>query len=168
MSAATGLVVGGWLFLTGGELPVLFGLLAFLLNYIPNLGSILAAVPAIVLTALQHGASKAAVVAAGYLVVNVVVGNVIEPRVMGRALGLSPLVVLVSVVVWGWLLGPVGALLSALLTVMVKLLLLATSDLRALGLVLGPAPDLASEEAPQASEEGLAEDVVPHARGTDG
>jgi AI-2 transport protein TqsA len=140
VSLATGLLVGGWVWVLGGDLPILFGLMAFVLNYIPNLGSILAAIPAVGLALLQHGPGTAAGMAAGYLTINVVIGNIVEPRIMGRALGLSPLVVVLSVVVWGWLLGPTGALLSALLTVLVKLMLFSTEDLRWVALLLGPPP----------------------------
>ncbi len=157
-SATTGVAVALWLWLVGGDLPVLFGLLAFVLNYIPNIGSILAAAPAIALAFLEGGASAALLVAAGYVGVNVVIGNVVEPRIMGRALGLSPLVVLLSVIVWGLLLGPVGALLSALLTVFVKLVLSSTKDLRPLAQHLGPTP---RDSAAAGASADLVEVVVP-------
>lgn len=137
-SMATGALIGAWTWLLGGELPVLFGALAFLLNYVPNLGSFVAAIPAIALGLLGGGLQHALLLALGYTVVNLAIGNIVEPRVMGRALGLWPLVILLSVMFWGWLLGVTGALLSALLTVLVKMLLLATADLRPLGLALGP------------------------------
>ena len=137
-SAATGLCVGVLTWQLGADLPLLYGLLAFLLNYIPNLGSIIAAFPPIVLALLQQGAGPALLMAAGYLTINMILGNLIEPRIMGRALGLSPLAVLLSVIFWGWLLGMIGALFSALLTLLVKLLLLTAEDLRPLARALGP------------------------------
>lgn len=137
-SLVTGLFIGLWLLGMDADLPILFGLLAFFLCYIPTLGSIIAALAAVGLGLLQHGLGHATLIALGFAVVNIVIGNVVEPRVMGRVLGLWPLVILLSVLVWGWLLGVVGAVLSALLTLAVKLLLLATDDLRPLGLMLGP------------------------------
>ena len=137
-SAVTGLCVGALTWLLDADLPLVYGLLAFLLNYIPNLGSIIAAVPTIVLALLQQGAGHAILMASGYVLINMVVGNFVEPRIMGRALGLSPLAVLLSVIFWGWLLGMIGALFSALLTLLVKLLLLSAEDLRPLARALGP------------------------------
>jgi predicted PurR-regulated permease PerM len=133
-------------------------LIAFLLNYIPTLGSIVAGVTAVGMALLQHEPQHAGMVALGYLVINTAIGNVFEPRVMGRALGLWPVVVLVSVVFWGWLLGVMGAVLSALLTQTLKLLLLATPDLRAIGIALGPTP---IAPAMRASQADLLEEAMP-------
>jgi predicted PurR-regulated permease PerM len=157
-SLATGLLIGGWLWVIDADLPILFGLIAFLLNYIPTLGSIVAGVTAVGVALLQHEPQHAGLVALGYLVINTAIGNVFEPRVMGRALGLWPVVVLVSVVFWGWLLGVMGAVLSALLTQTLKLLLLATPDLRAIGLALGPT---SIAPAVRASQADLLEEAMP-------
>ncbi len=157
-SIGTGLLVGGWLALVDADLPISLGLLAFFFNYVPTLGAVVATGAGILVALLHGGPEHVALVAAGYAVINVGVGNVVEPRVMGRALGLWPLVVLVSVVFWGWLLGVVGALLSALLTQTVRLALLATPDLRAIGLLLGPAPAAVPNRASQAD---LVEEAMP-------
>jgi predicted PurR-regulated permease PerM len=138
-SAATGALVALWCWVCGVDLPILWGLLAFLLNYIPNIGSIIAAVPAILLALVQHGPGTAMAVGAGYLAVNFIIGNMLEPRWMGRALGLSSLVVFLSMLVWGWLLGPVGALFSAPLTMMLKHWLEHTEDLAWIAVLLSPA-----------------------------
>lgn len=123
LSLATGLLAGFWCAVLGVDFALLWGLLAFLLNYIPNLGSIIAAVPPILLALVQLGPGRALAVAAGYVAVNTLIGNLIEPQVMGRRLGLSPLVVFLSLVFWGWVWGPVGMLLSVPLTMMVKIML---------------------------------------------
>ena len=94
-----------------------------MLNYVPNIGSIIAAVPAVLLTLVQLGFNTALLVAAVYLVVNICIGSLIEPKFMGRGLGLSIVVVFVSLVFWGWVLRPVGMLLSVPLTITVKLAL---------------------------------------------
>lgn len=120
---ATGLLVGMWTALLGLDAAVLWGLLAFALNYIPFIGSLLASIPPIVVALLNIDVITGVGVAAGIFFVNFLVGNIIEPRVMGRTMGLSPLVVLLSVALWGWVLGPVGALLSVPLTVIVKIVL---------------------------------------------
>lgn len=119
-SLATGVLISIGMILLGVDYPVLWGLLAFLLNFIPNIGSIIAAVPAILLAMLQLGPGAALAVGIYFLAVNMVIGNFIEPRVMGRGMGLSTLVVFMSLVFWGWLLGPVGMMLSVPLTMLVK------------------------------------------------
>ena len=139
MSLLTGVLVFVWCWWRGVDVPVLWGLLAYLLNYIPTVGQIIAAVPAITLALIQLGPGEALVVAAGFGGINLTIGA-IEPRVMGQALGLSDLVVLVSMVVWGWLLGPVGALVSAPLTMVIKHSLAHSDDLRWLAELLGPSP----------------------------
>jgi predicted PurR-regulated permease PerM len=137
-SLATGLVVAVWLWIVGVDYPLLWGLLAFLLNFVPNIGSILAAVPAVLLALIQLGVTQALLAVAGYAVVNVVIGNFIEPRFMGRGLGLSTLVVFLSLVFWGWVLGPVGMLLSVPLTIAVKIVLDSRADTRWMAVMLGP------------------------------
>ena len=137
-SLLTGALVAGWLVLLGIDHAALWGLVAFLFNFIPTIGSFLAAVPAVLLAALQGGPVPAALAAAGYLAVNVAVGIALENRLMGRQLGLSALVVFVSLVFWGWLLGPVGMLLSIPLTVVIKLGLEASPATRPWAELLGP------------------------------
>src|SRR5690606_124369 len=158
ISMATGASIGLWHWTIDADLPVLFGLIAFLLNYIPTLGSIAAGVIATAVGLLQYGVEHALLLALGYVVVNVLFGEIIEPRVMGRALGLWPLVVLLSVVFWTWMLGMVGAVLSALLTQAVKLMLLATPDLRPVGLALGPRP---ASPPTRESQVDLLEEAMP-------
>ena len=116
VSLATGLLIGGWLALLGVDFAVLWGFLAFLLNYVPNVGSTLAAVPAVLLALVQLGAGRALLAAAGYMVVNFVLDNIVEARVMGRRLDLSALVVFLSLLFWGALLGPVGMVICIPLT----------------------------------------------------
>ncbi|HAY38324.1 MAG TPA: hypothetical protein DCY53_02645, partial [Desulfobacteraceae bacterium] len=116
---------------------VLWGLLAFFLNYVPNIGSIIAAIPAILLALIQLGFVKSIIVAGGFVVINLVVGNVIEPRFMGRGLGLSTLVVFLSLLFWGWVLGPVGMLLSVPLTMTAKIALDSREETRWLAILLG-------------------------------
>ena len=138
ISLATGATIAAWLTLLGVEYPLLWGLLAFLLNYVPNIGSIIAAVPAIMMAFIQLGIGPALATAAGYLVVNIAVGSVIEPRVMGRGMGLSTLAVFLSLLFWGWVLGPVGMVLSVPLTMILKIALESRDDTRWFAVLLGP------------------------------
>lgn len=132
----TGLMVGIWVALCGLNSPILWGFVAFALNYIPNLGSIIAAVPAVMLALVQLGIGPAILVAVGYLAINIVIGNLLEPQILGRRLGLSALVVFLSLVFWGWVWGPVGMLLSVPITMVVKIALENTKDLRWLAVLL--------------------------------
>ncbi len=145
MSMATGIIIAVWLNMLGVDYPLLWGVLAFLLNYIPNIGSIIAAIPAVLLAFIQLGPAPAIFSAAGYFVTNGVIGNLIEPRFMGRGLGLSTLVVFVSLVFWGWVLGPVGMLLSVPLTMTVKIALESNDDTRWIAILLSSEPPTAIE-----------------------
>lgn len=143
VSAATGVCVALLLLAVGVDFAVLWGLVAFLLNFIPNIGSILAAVPAMAVAMVQPGLGPLSmlVVGLGYLVINMVIGNIVEPQLMGRRLGLSPLVVFLSLVFWGWVWGSVGMLLSVPLTIVVRIVLERSHELRWIAVLLGPSPE---------------------------
>ena len=123
MSLLTGALVALFLLVVEVDFAILLGVLAFALNYIPVIGSIVAALPGILLAFVEFGLGTSVLVAAGYVVINVGVSNGIEPRYLGDGLGLSPLVVILSVLLWGWVLGPMGMLLSVPLTMSVKIAL---------------------------------------------
>ena len=139
ISLVTGILATVLLALLGVDYAILWGLLAFILNYVPNIGSIIAAIPPVLLASVQLGLFKAAILAAGYVVLNITMGNVIEPRFMGKGLGLSTLVVFLSLLFWGWVLGPVGMLLSVPLTITAKIALDSREDTRWLSILLGSA-----------------------------
>jgi AI-2 transport protein TqsA len=121
ISLTTGALIWLWLTLLGVDFALLWGFVAFILNFIPNVGSIVAAIPAVLLAFAQLGFGPALLTLAGYLVVNNVIGNMIEPKVMGKGLGISTLVVFVSLVFWGWMFGIVGMLLAVPLTMVFKI-----------------------------------------------
>ncbi|WP_445778114.1 AI-2E family transporter [Shewanella sp.] len=121
VSLATAGVIGIGLSIIGVDYALLWAVIAFLFNYIPNIGSIIAAIPAVLLAFIQIGPGAAGITGLLYLGTNMVMGNVVEPRFMGRGLGLSTLVVFLSLIFWGWLLGSVGMLLSVPLTMIVKI-----------------------------------------------
>ncbi|GAB2794149.1 AI-2E family transporter [Halomonas shantousis] len=140
ISLVTGVLVWISCWLIGVDFPLLWATLAFCLNYIPNIGSALAAIPAVLLTLAmpEGGLFKAMLLSGAYLGINFLMGNIIEPRVMGRTLGLSTLVAFLSLVVWGWILGPVGMLLSVPLTMTLKIALESHPETRWLARLLGP------------------------------
>jgi AI-2 transport protein TqsA len=148
VSLATGIIIAVWLAILGIDYPLLWGLLAFALNYVPNIGSIIAAVPALLLALVQVGVIKTLAAAGGYVAVNLIMGNAIEPRFMGRGLGLSTLVVFLSLLFWGWVLGPVGMLLSVPLTITAKIALDSRPETRWLAILLGPEKAVPAQTAP--------------------
>lgn len=139
LSVVTGVLCGGWAAICGVDFPLLWGLLAFLLNYIPTLGILIATIPPVAVALIQLGPAGALVVLGGYGVINFTLGNLVEPRIMGRALGLSPVVVFTSMVFWGWLWGPIGALLAVPLTMVIKIAMANIEDLRWAAVLLGSA-----------------------------
>ena len=110
VSVATGFLAWGLTKSIGLDFPGLWGMLAFLLNYVPTIGSIIAAVPAVLLALVQLGVPEAMGVMVGFIAINVAFGNLIEPRLMGYGVGISPMIVFIGLVFWGWVFGPVGML----------------------------------------------------------
>ncbi|MGX2985900.1 AI-2E family transporter [Ursidibacter sp. B-7004-1] len=141
VSLLTGFCIWALLELMGVQYAVLWATLSFLLNYIPNIGSILAGVPIIVQALLLNGFSVGFGVAIGVITINMIIGNVLEPRMMGRTLGLSTLVVFLSLLFWGWILGTVGMLLSVPLTMALKIALESSPSTVRYALLLGDVPE---------------------------
>lgn len=133
----TGLLVYMSLLFIGLDYALLWGVLAFMLNFIPNIGSIIAAIPAVILALVQLGFIATLEVGLVFVVVNIVLGSILEPKYMGKGLGLSTLVVFVSLIFWGWVFGPVGMLLSIPLTIMLKLGLQANPQTKWIAILLG-------------------------------
>ncbi len=136
-SLVTGIFIAIWLTIIGVDYALLWGLTAFMLNYVPNIGSIIAAIPAVLIALVQLGIWPAMMAAGGFLAVNVVIGSLLEPRFMGRGLGLSTLIVFLSLVFWGWVLGPVGMLLSVPLTMIFKIAMESQQETRWVAVMLG-------------------------------
>jgi predicted PurR-regulated permease PerM len=149
ISMATGLTA--WIVTStiGLDFALLWGMLAFLLNYVPTIGSIIAAVPAVLLALVQLGAGEATATAIGYVAINVVFGVILEPRWMGYGVGISPLVVFTGLIFWGWVFGPVGMLLSVPLTMTLKLALESDNRTRWIAILLGSGRDAEHELAEQ-------------------
>lgn len=158
VSLLTGLLAALLLWAIGVDFPILWGLLAFLLNYVPTIGSIIAAIPPLILALIQLGPAAAGGVGIGFFAINTVMGNMVEPRFMGQGLGLSTLVVFLSLVLWGWILGPVGMLLSVPLTMTAKIALEANPGTQWLAHLLGPADALPEPTRHEAGEAAPAAD----------
>jgi AI-2 transport protein TqsA len=152
ISAAAGVLVWIWLSALGVDFPFLWGFLAFLLHYVPNIGALIASIPAVLLAFIQLGLGPAVLAAGGYLSVNFILGNVVEPMLMGRRLGLSTLVVFLSLMFWGGLLGLIGVVLCIPLTMTVKFICENNESTQWIAVLLGP--EMCPVPAPPASEKG--------------
>ena len=141
VSSATGLTAGLLTWWIGLDFPLLWAMLAFLFNFVPTIGSIIAAVPAVLLALVQLGPADALTTAAGFLGINMLFGNLIEPRLMGRGVGISPLIIFIGLVLWGWIFGPVGMLLSVPLTMTVKMALESNEKTRWAAILIGSEQD---------------------------
>ena len=141
VSMATGLCAGLLTWSLDLDFPLLWAMFAFLLNYVPTIGSIIAAVPAVLLALIQIGPGAAGATAMGFIGINLVFGNFLEPRLMGYGVGISPLVVFVGLIAWGWIFGPVGMLLSVPLTMTLKMALENDERTRWVAILLGSERD---------------------------
>ncbi|MCG6157873.1 AI-2E family transporter [Rubinisphaera margarita] len=144
VSVMTGLLIGFGLMLLGTDYAALWGVIAFLFNYIPTIGSIIAGIVPVLYVLVDQDPWAASYVAAVFLSVNFVIGNVLEPRIMGEGLGLSTFVVFLSLIFWGWVLGPAGMLLAVPLTMVVKIVLASDERTRWFALLLGSGTDIDS------------------------
>jgi len=150
ISLATGILIGIWLSILGVDFPILWGFLAFLLNYVPNVGSTVAAIPAVLLAFIQLGIGSAVMATAGYMAINFILDNVIETRLMGKRLGLSMLVVFLSLIFWGSLLGPAGMVLCIPLTMTLKFACENNRGTQWIAVLLGP--EVPAESIPPVSK----------------
>jgi AI-2 transport protein TqsA len=154
VSLVTGLLAGLLCWAAGLDFYVLWGILAFALNFIPVVGSIVAGVPPTVLALFVAGWPNALLVAGGYLLINNFLGNFIEPMLVGRRFGISTLVVVLAVMFWGWVWGPLGMLLAVPLTMLIKVMLDSSEEFRWIAVAI-------SAEQPQGSVEKKLLEVTP-------
>ena len=156
MSLLTGFVIWIGLLIVGIDYAILWALIAFLLNYIPNIGSIIAAFPAILFALIQLGAGGAFWTVVIFASVNMIVGNLIEPKMMGQGLGLSTFIVFVALIFWGFVLGTVGMFLSVPLTMSIKIMLEQKKSTKWIAVFLGTDED--ARKMLDRSEEDLDKD----------
>ena len=136
VSLVTGVLAAFLCWAAGLDFYLLWGILAFALNYIPVIGSLIAGIPPMILALLTTGLPSAVLVAGGYLLINNFLGNFIEPMLVGRRFGISTLVVVLSVLFWGWVWGPLGMLLAVPLTMVLKVVLDSSDEFRWIGVAI--------------------------------
>lgn len=142
LGIATAALYAGWLMLFGIDLIVVWALLAVLLNFIPTVGSLIAGVLPVLYALVQVGPGTAALVALGLLVIEQVMGNYVDPMVQGRRVAISPTVILVVLLVWGWIWGLAGAILAVPMTVAAVVIFAHVRPLRPLALLLSDRTDM--------------------------
>jgi len=136
-SLLTGLLIWISLAIVGVDYAIIWALIAFLLNYIPNIGSIIAAIPAVLFALVQLGFGGAAWTVGIFLAANMVIGNIVEPKLMGQGMGLSTFVVFLSLIFWGFTLGTVGMFLSVPLTMAIKIIMEQNPKTESIAIFLG-------------------------------
>jgi len=142
ISALSGLAAGLFTWALGIDFPFVWGVLTFVLYYIPNFGSMIAMVPPVLLALIQFETPTRAIIALVSMVISFnLIGNVLEPRLLGKTLSLSPFVVFISLLFWGWFWGFVGVVLSVPLTVSLKVIFEHIDVLRPLAIMMGDDPE---------------------------
>ena len=143
ISVGTGVIAAIVLFAFGVDFAIVWGLLTFLLNFIPNIGSVIATIPPILVTAFQFGSFlKILWVALLLIATQLTMGNVVEPRVMGKSMNLSPLVVIFSLIFWGFIWGPVGMLLAVPISSTIQIICANVEVLKPLSVFMGGDDDI--------------------------
>jgi predicted PurR-regulated permease PerM len=133
----TGILIYVALLIIGVHYPLLWALIAFLMSYVPHIGSIIAAIPAVLFALVQLGLGSALWTLGSFMLINNVLGNFVEPRIMGKGLGLSSLVVFLSLLIWGFILGPVGMFLSVPITMAIKIIMEHNENTQWIAILLG-------------------------------
>jgi len=142
ISALSALAAALFTWALGIDFPFVWGVLTFVLYYIPNFGSMIAMIPPVLVALVQFDTPTRGLIALGAMVVSFnLIGNVLEPRLLGRTLSLSPFVVFISLLFWGWYWGFVGVVLSVPLTVTLKIIFEHIDALRPLAIIMGDDPD---------------------------
>lgn len=160
ISLMTGFLAGVLCWAVGLEFPLLWGILAFGLNYVPAIGSIIAGIPPVLLSLLIEGDfKKASIIAGGYLVINGFLGNFLEPTLLGRRFGISTLVIVISVIFWGWVWGPIGMLLAVPLTMLVKVAMDNSADFRWIAVAISKE----NRKKPERNDEKMMSEAVAQA-----
>jgi predicted PurR-regulated permease PerM len=151
VNLVTGAGVTILLFLLGVDFPLLWGILTFFLSFVPYIGLVLAVTPAVVLALAEFGVTRAALVIAGVVVINILAENVLSPMMMGRGLNVSPTIVFLSFIFWAWLLGGPGAFLALPITLFVAVMFDTFPETRWLASLIGagaPSSDATDTDVP--------------------
>ena len=136
MGALTAALYAGWLWVAGIDLLLVWALLAFLLSFVPNLGSVVSGLLPTIYAFATRDVGTALLAGGGLLAIEQVIGNFVDPRLMGRVVSISPLVILVALLAWGWVWGAPGLLLAVPMTISVMIVCAHVEPLRPVALLL--------------------------------
>jgi len=139
-SFLTGSIIAVTLLLFGVDYPILWGVIAMLFNFVPVVGSIIAAIPAVLISLLNVDINTTIILIVFYVTINISISNIIEPKLMGKELGLSPLVIFFSLIFWGWILGIVGMFLAVPITMTLKIAFNSNSETHWLAILMSDLP----------------------------
>ena len=158
VSLVTGLLAGFLCWAAGVDFFLLWGILAFVMNFIPAVGSLIASIPPILLAliAKDGGPTDAVVVAGGYGLINMFLDNFVQPTLLGKRFGLSILVVVLCVLFWGWLWGVIGIVLAVPLTMILKVVLDNSDEFRWVAVAIGQEPRKEEVPSPEKVDDRLA------------
>jgi len=140
------------LYIIGVDFAILWGILAWILGYIPSVGFWLALIPPVLMAWAQYGLQTALLVFIMYVLINGGVQNIVQPKMMGDSLRISPVVVFVSFFIWGWLLGGIGAILAVPLTMVILSVLDSFESTRWLAILLRLTPERETREKQEAED----------------
>jgi len=141
-SFLTGAIVAITLIIFGVDYPILWGVIAVLFNFIPVFGSIIAAIPAVLISLLNMDLNTTIILIMIYITINISISNIIEPKLMGKELGLSPLVIFFSLIFWGWILGIVGMFLAVPITMTLKIAFDSNKETHWIGILMSELPSI--------------------------
>lgn len=141
LGVMTAVLYGGWLWIFGVDLLVVWVLITFLLNFIPTFGSLVSGVLPVIYAFTQKDFGTGMAIGAGILVIEQVMGNYVDPRVQGRQVSVSSLVILVNLLVWSWVWGVAGAILATPITIAAMIICAHIPSMRSFALLLSDACD---------------------------
>ncbi|MCB0731445.1 MAG: AI-2E family transporter [Ignavibacteriae bacterium] len=149
ISLVTGIIVGIILWIFNIDFTIVWAVMAFFLNFIPNIGSIIAIILPTVMTLIQYESIGYTFLVGGIItIIQNIIGNILEPKIMGDKLGLNPLVILVSLLVWGYIWGIAGMFLAVPITAVIKIIIANSKsyNLQFLKDLMGNSDDLDNKE----------------------
>lgn len=157
ISALTGVLAGCTCLAFGLKYPLLWAILAFVFHFIPAVGSTAAGIPAVIEALVRNGAGSALTLAILYVVINFTCDYFVQPALLGRRFGISSLVIVLSVIFWGWLWGPIGMFLAVPLTMVCKVLMDTSEEFRWISVAMSKKKIVGNEVRLDAYEMDLSE-----------
>jgi predicted PurR-regulated permease PerM len=142
------------LYVMGIEFAILWGVLSFFFSFVPNVGFIISVIPPAIMALIQYGPTQMLIVIGLYIVINFLVDNVIKPRFIEEGVNISPVVTFVSLVVWGWVLGPIGAILAVPMAIIIQAVFASREETRWVAYLMGSGKEPYQQEVEPSQSAG--------------